>query len=187
MKERSMPRMTRMSRLSQILSTAAALGGIALLPLLLGLKAGEPAPAFALKNQDARVMTLAAEKGHPVLIYFYPKDGTPGCTTEACTLRDSFANMQKQGAVIFGVSTQDAKSHQQFRAAQKLPFDLLIDPNGTTAKKYGVGMIPGTDLLERKSVLIGPDGKIAKMYETVNPAQHAQEVLKDLAALKKAS
>ena len=153
--------------------------------LLTGLAPGDKAPEFALKNQDAKEVTLKQQAGHPVLIYFYPKDGTPGCTKEACALRDNFTNIQKTGAVIFGVSTQDEKSHEGFRKDQKLPFDLLVDPNGDTAKKFGVGMIPGTDLLERKSVLIGPDGKVVKMYPTVDPGTHATEVLADLAALKK--
>jgi peroxiredoxin Q/BCP len=153
--------------------------------LLTALAPGEAAPDFALKNQNAKEITLKSQAGHPVLIYFYPKDGTPGCTKEACALRDNFTRIQKEGAVIFGVSTQDGKSHQEFIKAQKLPFDLLVDPNGETAKKFGVGFLPGTDLLERKSVLIGPDGKVAKMYATVDPATHATEVLADLAALKK--
>jgi peroxiredoxin Q/BCP len=162
------------------LQLAPALGVV----FLLGLKAGDPAPDFALKNHESKIVKLSESKGHPVLIYFYPKDGTPGCTEEACTLRDMFAKYQKLGAVIYGVSTQDEASHKDFRATHKLPFDLLVDPKGEMAKTYGVGFIPKTDLLERKSVLIGPDGRVVKIYETVNPAEHAQEVLKDLSALK---
>src|SRR4051812_36925124 len=106
------------------------------LALLTALAPGDKAPEFALKNQDAKEVTLAQQAGHPVLIYFYPKDGTPGCTKEACALRDNFTQIQKHGAVIFGVSTQDGKSHQGFRKEQKLPFDLLVDPNGDMAKKF---------------------------------------------------
>jgi peroxiredoxin Q/BCP len=163
-----------------LLKLAPALGVV----LLLGLKAGDPAPDFSLQNQESKAVKLSDSKGHPVLIYFYPKDGTPGCTEEACTLRDMFEKYQKLGAVIYGVSTQNESSHKDFRAAHKLPFDLLVDPKGEMAKTYGVGFIKGTDLLERKSVLIGPDGHILKMYETVNPSEHAQEVLKDLSAIK---
>ncbi len=162
---------------------ALTIGPAALAFCLLGLKVGDPAPDFSLPNQDAKPVKLADSKGHPVLIYFYPKDGTPGCTVEACMLRDSFVKFQKLGAVIYGVSTQGEASHDEFRKAQKLPFDLLVDAKGETAKKYGVDMIPKTDLLERKSVLIGKDGKVLKVYTTVTPAEHAQEVLKDLSAL----
>ncbi len=152
--------------------------------VLLGLKPGDPAPDFALQNQAAKTVKLSDSKGHPVLIYFYPKDETPGCTKEACTLRDTFAKFQKLGAVIYGVSTQDSASHRAFIAKEKLPFDLLVDPKGDMAKQFGVGFIPNTDLLKRKSVLIGPDGKIAKVYEDVKPAEHAEQVLKDLQGLK---
>lgn len=158
--------------------------GAASLTILLGLKAGDQAPDFALKDQAGKTIKLSDSKGHPVLLYFYPKDGTPGCTTEACTLRDSFEKFQKLGAVIYGVSTQDSASHAEFKKAQKLPFDLLVDPKGEMAKQYGVGFIPKTDLLERKSVLIGANGKVLKMYEDVNPAKHAEEVLQDLTSLK---
>ena len=152
---------------------------------LLGLKAGDAAPDFALKNQDGKTVKLSESSGHPVLLYFYPKDGTPGCTTEACTLRDTFTQFQKLGAVIYGVSTQDASSHVQFKKEQKLPFDLLVDPKGEMAHNYGVGFIGKTDLLERKSVLIGRDGKVLKAYDAVEPTAHAAEVLKDLQALAK--
>ena len=152
---------------------------------LLGVKVGDLAPEFALKNQAGKPVSLSASMGHPVLIYFYPKDETPGCTEEACTLRDTFVQFQKRGVVIFGVSTQDVESHQKFRAHHQLPFDLLVDPHGEVAAKFGVHMmIPGSDLLERKSVLIGPDGHIFRMYEKVNPSKHAQEILADLNALK---
>jgi peroxiredoxin Q/BCP len=154
------------------------------LAILLGLKAGDPAPDFALKNQAAQTVRLSDSKGHPVLIYFYPKDGTPGCTKEACALRDAFVQFQKFGAIIYGVSTQDSASHKDFIAKEKLPFDLLVDPKGEAAKQFGAGFIPNTDLLERKSVLVGPDGKVAKVYNEVRPAEHAAQVLKDLQALK---
>ena len=151
--------------------------------LLFGVKAGESAPDFNLHNQEGVSVKLSDQKGHPVLLYFYPKDGTPGCTTESCMLRDTFAKFQKEGAVIFGISTQDEKSHVEFRKSQKLPFDLLVDAKGDAAKAYGVGMIGGTNLFERKSVLIGADGVVLKFYESVNPSEHAEEVLKDLVAL----
>jgi peroxiredoxin Q/BCP len=159
--------------------------GAALL-FLMAISTGEVAPDFSLKNQDGKVITLNAQKGKPVLIYFYPKDETPGCTTEACTLRDEFKKFQKHGAVIFGVSTQGVESHKAFKTHHKLPFDLLVDTDGKMAKSYGVEeMAPG--LLERKSILIGPNQKILKVYSSVNPSGHAAEVLKDLDAAKQAS
>lgn len=144
---------------------------------------GEKAPDFSLSNQEGKTVRLSDFAGKPVLIFFYPKDETPGCTKEACVLRDKFRELQKKGAVVLGVSTQGAESHKKFREKHKLPFDLLVDADGSMAAKYGVGKMPGTDLLERKSVLIGPDGKVAKRYETVDPGNHAKEVLEDLSAL----
>ena len=147
---------------------------------LLGLAPGDPAPDFTLKNQDGKAVKLSDFKGKPVLVYFYPKDDTPGCTKEACALRDSYSQFTKQGAVILGVSAQDEKSHQQFRKKHKLPFDLLVDKDGAVGKKFGVNLIEGAGVHERKSVLIGRDGKVLRVYDTVDPAAHAGQVLKDL-------
>lgn len=158
---------------------------LALISLVLvsSVYAAEKAPEFALRNQEGKTVKLSELAGKPVLIFFYPKDETPGCTKEACTIRDTFQEFQRKGAVVLGVSTQDEKSHQQFKAKHKLPFDLLVDNDGKMAASYGVKMIPGTALLERKSILIGPDGTIAKRYEQVDPTSHAKEVLADLSAL----
>lgn len=159
--------------------------GLLALFFLMGLAPGDTAPEFSLPNQDGNLVSLSGLKGKPVLLYFYPKDDTPGCTKEACQLRDNYKKFKAAGAVILGVSRQDAESHRDFRAKHKLPFDLLVDKDGKVAKAYGVGTLSGMDVFERKSALIGPDGKILKFYETVNPEVHATEVLSDIAAAKK--
>src|SRR5262249_44093920 len=117
--------------------------------------------------------------------YFYPKDDTPGCTKEACNFRDEFSKFKKMGAVVLGVSRQDEKSHQAFKQKYSLPFDLLVDKDGSLAKAYGVTVIPAVGIHMRQSVLIAPDGKVAKFYPSVDPKTHTDEVLKDLQGLAK--
>ncbi|MBC7691192.1 MAG: peroxiredoxin [Methylotenera sp.] len=146
----------------------------------MGLAPGDQAPDFSLKNQDGKVVKLSALKGKPVLLYFYPMDDTPGCTKEACNFRDEFEKFKAIGAVVLGVSKQDQKSHQEFKAKHHLPFDLLMDTDGDLAKAYGVGSYPGVGMLKRQSVLISGNGKILKVYKDVDPDTHAAEVLKDL-------
>lgn len=150
--------------------------------LLSGLTAGDTAPDFAGKNQDGHVIRFSDFKGKPVLIYFYPKDDTPGCTKEACSFRDEYSKFQKLGAVILGVSTQDENSHKAFKAKHHLPFDLLADVDGSIAKAFGVGTMPIVGLVKRQSVLIGADGKVIRFYSDVSPGAHTDEVLKDLAS-----
>jgi peroxiredoxin Q/BCP len=158
--------------------------GLALLWLalfaLLGLSPGDPAPNFTAKNQNGKVVHLSDYRGKPVLLYFYPKDDTPGCTTEACSFRDEYSKFQSLGAVILGISRQDQKSHQSFRAKYHLPFDLLTDHDGSVAKSYGVDLYPGVGYHKRESALISPDGKLIRLYPNVNPGTHSAEVLKDL-------
>ena len=148
----------------------------------LAVEPGTAAPPFFAKDQDGKTIQLADFKGQYVLLYFYPKDETPGCTKEACHLRDQFTEFKKKGIVILGVSVQDAKSHQQFIKKYHLPFSLLVDENGELAKKFGVGTYPVVGLLKRQSVLIGKDGRVLKFYADVNPDTHTAEVLKDVAA-----
>ena len=150
------------------------------LPLFLGLTPGQQAPDFSIKNQDGKVIRLSEFKGKPVLLYFYPKDDTPGCTKEACNFRDEFSKFKSAGAVVLGISKQDEKSHQEFKSKHHLPFDLLIDSDGALAKSYGVDSYPGVGLLKRQSVLIAANGKILKVYKDVDPDTHASEVLRDL-------
>lgn len=142
-----------------------------------------PAPSFSAKNQDGKVVSLSDFKGKPVLVYFYPKDDTPGCTKEACLLRDYYSQFEKAGASILGVSRQDAKSHQEFRKKHRLPFDLLVDEDGSLAKAFGVGLYPVVGFHKRQSVLIDRGGQVVRFYDDVDPAAHASEVLKDIAAL----
>ena len=146
----------------------------------LGLAPGDPAPDFAAKNQDGKIVHLSDFHGKPVLLYFYPKDDTPGCTKEACTFRDEYSKFQSLGAVILGISRQDQKSHQAFRAKYHLPFDLLTDTDGSLAKSYGVELMPIIGYHKRQSALISPDGKLIQFYPDVSPATHSAQVLKDL-------
>ncbi len=154
-------------------------------PLLMAVTAGQKAPDFSAKNQDGKTVHLADQKGKFVLLFFYPKDETPGCTAEVCSFRDNFGKIKELNAVLFGVSRQDEKSHQKFIAKHKLPFDLLVDADGSLGKTYGVGSIPILGFSKRQSVLIGPDGKVVKFYESVDPATHTQEVIADIQAAKK--
>src|SRR6185437_5399080 len=139
------------------------------------------APNFTALNQDGKAITLSALRGKFVLLYFYPKDDTPGCTKEACSFRDGFAKLRGEGVVVYGVSRQDEKSHQAFRAKYHLPFDLLADTQGKLADEYGIGSIPIIGLFKRQSVLIGPDGRVLKIYKDVDPGTHSRQVLQDIA------
>ncbi len=149
------------------------------------IKPGADAPAFSAKNQDGKTVNLKDLKGKPVLMFFYPKDDTPGCTKEACNFRDSYTKFKDLGTVILGVSRQDEASHQKFKAKHKLPFDLLVDKDGKLAESFGVSLMPAVGFHNRQSVLIGPDGKVAKFYNAVDPTQHSDETLKDIQELVK--
>jgi peroxiredoxin Q/BCP len=154
---------------------------------LLGIAAGVSAPDFTAKNQDGKTIRLSdiTSKKQFVLMYFYPKDDTPGCTKEACDFRDKYAEIRALNTVVLGVSRQDAASHQKFIAKHKLPFDLLIDEKGDIAKLYGVGTMPIVGFHNRQSILIGPDGKVVRFYDSVDPAKHVAEVMADIKAAKK--
>lgn len=158
---------------------------LALAPLMLAMKAGDQLPSFTIKNQSGKTITSKDLAGKYVLLYFYPKDETPGCTREAQELRDKAPDFKKENAVIYGVSTQDEKSHQAFIAKEKLNFDLLVDADGKLAKSCGISSIPVVGLHKRQSLLVGPDGRVVKFYDDVDPAKHADEVLKDIKAMKK--
>jgi peroxiredoxin Q/BCP len=143
------------------------------------------APIFKLPDQNGKEHSLAYHEGKWILLYFYPKDDTPGCTKEACTIRDSFPNFKKLKIAVFGVSVDSVVSHKKFEKKYKLPFTLLSDDKKTVVKKYGVWgknkfmghIFEGT---RRTSFLIDPKGKIAKIYKNVDPVVHAEEVLADL-------
>ena len=148
----------------------------------LKLKAGNVAPAFAAETNGGGKISLAELKGKNVILYFYPKDDTPGCTKEACAFRDHFADFKKKGAVVLGVSTDPVKAHDKFVEKFKLPFPLLADVDKKIVTAYGVWgekSFMGRKYLgtHRVTFLIGPDGRIKKIWPQVKPEAHAQEIL----------
>lgn len=154
------------------------------------LKENSKAPDFSLPDQDGKLHKLSDYKGKWVLVYFYPKDDTPGCTTEACTLRDNLPHFKTSKAVILGISKDSPASHKKFADKYGLPFTLLSDEDHKVLEKYGVWgekSFMGKVFMgiKRISFLISPEGKIAKAYPKVKPAEHAAEVLKDIEALTK--
>lgn len=148
---------------------------------------GTPAPQFTLPDQDGEVHTLEQYKGKWTLLYFYPKDDTPGCTKEACAIRDADPDLSSLGAVVLGVSADSVKSHKKFAEKYQLQFPLLSDEGHVVADAYGVWarkkfMGKEYDGILRTSFLINPDGVIDTVYENVKPEVHATEVLADLRA-----
>ena len=148
----------------------------------LKLKAGDPAPAFSAATSGGGKLALAELKGKNVILYFYPRDDTPGCTKEACAFRDHFAEFKKKGAVVLGVSPDPVKSHDKFVAKFKLPFTLLADEDKQIVQAYGVWgektfMGRKYQGVFRVTFLIGPDGRIRKIWPKVKPEEHAEEVL----------
>lgn len=144
-----------------------------------------PAPDFTLPDQNGMLHTLSAYKGSWVLIYFYPKDDTPGCTKEACQLRDTFPSFEKVNAKVFGVSADTVQSHKKFADKYNLPFTLLADPEKKMLEAYGVWQekkFMGRTYMGivRASFLIDPNGVVVKVYPKVLPEKHAAEVLVDL-------
>ncbi len=152
------------------------------------LEAGKKAPAFNLPDQDGRKHKLSDYAGKWVLLYFYPKDNTSGCTKEACAIRDDWPRFEKLGAVVLGVSKDSAESHRRFADKHSLPFTLLSDESTKMIEKYGawrLKKLAGREYMGivRISYLVDPKGKIAKVYPKVKPAEHAAEVLADLEEL----
>jgi peroxiredoxin Q/BCP len=152
------------------------------------LKTGESAPDFTLPDQNGQPHKLSDFKGQWVLIYFYPKDDTPGCTKEACAIRDHFAGFKKLHAKVIGISVDSVKSHSKFAQKYALPFTLLADEEKKVVQAYGVWgnkKFMGREYMgtHRVSFLIDPKGKIANIYEPVKPDTHAEEVLNDLAQM----
>jgi len=152
--------------------------------ILAGLEPGTAAPDVSAPNQEGQLVRLSSFKGRPVLLFFYPKDDTPGCTRQACTLRDAYTRYQKQGIVILGVSRQDPASHKAFIEKHKLPFDLLADEDGSFAKAFGVRSVPLFGWFLRQSVLLDADHKVVKFFDDVDPGAHAEEVLAVAAGAK---
>ena len=149
------------------------------------LKFGDKFPAFSLKNQDGKVVKLKDFSGKKIVLYFYPKDMTPGCTTEACDFQESLARVKKKGVVILGVSFDDEKRHQKFREKYGLEFDLLIDDEKELAKACGVFQLKkfmGREFMGivRSTFLIDEKGRVAKVWSPVSVKGHVAEVLAEL-------
>jgi len=152
------------------------------------LEAGDRAPLFTLKDQDGKTHKLTDYRGQTVVLYFYPRDDTPGCTKEACSFRDEMRGLEAEGAVVLGVSNDDAESHRKFRKKYRLPFPLLVDVDTKVSTRYGAwgkknnygkiieGMI-------RSTFVIGPDGKLLKVWKRARAADHGVAVLKALREL----
>ncbi|OGZ41326.1 MAG: hypothetical protein A3C80_03275 [Candidatus Ryanbacteria bacterium RIFCSPHIGHO2_02_FULL_45_43] len=152
------------------------------------VKAGNKAPDFSGKDQNGNIHRISDHKGTWVLLYFYPKDDTPGCTKEACSIRDTHKTFKEKNVVVLRVSKDSVESHKKFADKYTLPFTLIADPEKIIVKRYGVWKkkkflgraYMGT---ARESFLINPKGVIAKVYEKVKPAEHADEVLVDVNTL----
>ncbi len=150
------------------------------------LQIGDLAPGFQLSDQHGEVVSLNQYQGQWVVLYFYPKDDTPGCTKEACSFRDNINHLINQQAVILGMSIDSIESHQSFATKFKLPFSLLADADATVSKRYGALLNLGfMKFAKRHSFIIDPSGKIAKIYRKVDPEEHVQQVLEDLKSLQK--
>lgn len=150
-------------------------------------QAGDAAPTFRLQDQNGHWRTPADFRGHWLVLYFYPKDFTPGCTTEVCTFRDDIAKLRKAGAEVVGVSLDDVKSHAEFAAKYHVPFPLLSDADRSVATTYGVlSSRLGMHYARRTTFLVDPQGKVAKVYVDVDPEKNSAQVLGDLTGLKAA-
>lgn len=149
------------------------------------LTEGAEAPDFTLESDSGETVSLSRLRGKPVVLYFYPRDDTPGCTTEACEFRDAWAEVKRTGAVVLGVSPDTAASHKKFKSKFRLPFPLLADPDHQVAERYGAWgerSMYGRKFLGllRTTFVIGPDGRIRKVFERVKPKGHAAAVLESL-------
>ena len=149
------------------------------------IQTGVPAPDFELKDENGIVRRLSDYRGEPVVLYFYPKDDTPGCTKEACNFRDDYSAYEQAGVTILGVSPDSPKSHIKFKAKYRIPFTLLADENHRVSEEYGVWgrkkfMGREYDGIHRTTFIISEDGQIKKVYENVKPANHSAEILADL-------
>ena len=153
------------------------------------IETGMKAPEFSMSDETNTPRSLADYAGHPVVLYFYPKDDTPGCTTEACNFRDDYSAYEKAGVVILGVSPDSPDSHAKFKEKYHLPFTLLADIGHKVCDLYEVWG-PKTsagrtyDGVHRTTFLVGPDGMIIKVFENVKPAEHSAEIIEALAIQK---
>ena len=170
--------------LKYLMSVTAALLALTMAHAAETPKAGDTAPLFRALDQDGNAVKLTDFTGkQAVLLYFYPKDNTPGCTKEACGFRDQMADLKKQGVAVLGVSRDDAASHKKFIADHKLNFPLLTDTDGLVTEKYGAGM-PGRKMSRRVSFLIDKEGKIVHVTDTPSADKHLSEMKEAMGRLK---
>jgi peroxiredoxin Q/BCP len=150
-----------------------------------GPEPGQPAPDFALPDQQGQLRRLADWRGKWLVLYFYPKDDTPGCTTEACNFRDDWLQLQAQGAEVVGISVDSSAAHAAFAQKYKLPFPLLADAKGEVAARYGaLSDWLVIKLAKRYTFIISPEGRVAKVYRSVDTAKHSAQILADLQQLR---
>lgn len=175
-----------MHKLKNLFLSAFYLIGLLLAPNAHAeLQIGDVAPAFSLQDQHQKSVSLQQQRGKWVVLYFYPKDDTPGCTTEACSFRDNINRLIVQQAVILGVSVDSVASHKKFADKHELPFSLLADEDGKVAAQYDAVLNLGIiKFARRHSFIIDPNGKIARVYRNVDPQRHVAEILKDLKQLQ---
>lgn len=152
------------------------------------LNVGDVAPDFSMSDADGNTVSLSGLKGQRVVMFFYPRDNTPGCTKEACAFRDAYDGLQDKDVVVLGVSTDSAKSHTKFATKHDLPFPLLVDEDGAVGTKYGcygLKKMYGKEYMgiTRSSFIIGPDGTLEKIYRKVKPEPHVAEVVADIEQL----
>ena len=145
------------------------------------IEEGTQAPDFELTTDRGERVKLSGLRGKPVVLYFYPKDDTPGCTKQACGIRDAWGEFQRAGAEVFGISADSQASHERFKSKYSLPFTLLADPEHKLGEPYGVSQ-EGKSSYERSTFVIDSDGNVARIMRRVNPDRHADEVLAALSA-----
>lgn len=171
-------------RIATVVAVLLTAGLLLTAPLRASPPVGTPAPAFTLPDQQGKTRRLEDYGGKWLVLYFYPKDGTPGCTTQACEFRDNIFAFRRLGAAIVGISLDDVDTHREFAAEHSLPFTLLAD-DGEVAREYGVLRNFGAvQLASRQTFLITPDGIIARHYDKVDVDTHSAEVLRDIEQLR---
>jgi peroxiredoxin Q/BCP len=151
------------------------------------LSEGVKAPGFKLQDSEGKIHKLSDYAGETIVVYFYPKDDTPGCTKEACSFRDSYADFKQAGVTIIGISPDKVESHKKFKEKYALPFTLLADPDHAVCEAYGAWGLKKSFGKEyegvfRTTFVIGPEGEIKRVFENVKPSDHSQEVLEAIAA-----
>lgn len=153
-------------------------GALAITPAGGDIVVGKPPPDFTARAHDGSSVRLSELKGKPVVVYFYPKDETPGCTKEACAFRDAWDALEAEGVVLFGVSGDTDASHRAFAEHHKLPFRLISDPDGALAAAFGVPVRLG--IPSRQTIVVGRDGNVKAIHRNVDVASHAQQILEDV-------